>query len=127
MRMVLTVALVSALIASACSGLSPAAPTAIPSASALSASPSSDGRVAAGPMMQASRNSHACWGEATQVFAQMGEMGEHASQQSTPRLGLRNVAKALFEQGVLPDDSLQALGAFLSSALGLTIDSCLVD
>ena len=127
MRMVVTVALASALLASACSGVSPASPTAIPSASALSASPNSDGRVAAGPMMQVSRNSHACWGEATQVFAQMGEMGEHASQQTNPRLGLRNVARALFEQGVLADDSLQALGVFLSSALGLTIDSCLVD
>ena len=30
-----------------------------------------------------------------------------------------------YDLGVLPDDSLQALGAFLSSALGLTIDSCL--
>jgi hypothetical protein len=64
-------------------------------------------------------------GEATQVFAQLGEMGAHASEQTTPRLGLRNVARLLFEQGVISDDSLQALGAFLSSALGLSIESCL--
>ena len=81
---------------------------------------------AAGPVgVQAVRNERACWGEATQVFAQLGEMGEHASQQATPRLGLANVARLLYDLGVLPDDSLQALGAFLSSALGLTIDSCL--
>ena len=58
------------------------------------------------------RNEQACWGEATQVFAQLGEMGAHASQQPTPRLGLRNVARALYELGLIPDDSLQALVLF---------------
>jgi len=52
-------------------------------------------------------------------------MGYHASHQDNPRLGLRNVARLLHDLGVLPDDSLQSLGAFLSSALGLSIDSCL--
>src|SRR4029450_10041402 len=74
---------------------------------------------------EAARNDRACWGEATQALAQLGEMGAHGSEQSTPRLGLRHVARALFEQGVIPDDSLQALGAFLSSAFGLSIESCL--
>lgn len=72
-----------------------------------------------------SRSDQACWGEATQALARLGEMGYHASQQPTPRLGLRNVARLLYDLGVLPDDSLQALGAFLSSALGMSIDSCL--
>jgi hypothetical protein len=52
-------------------------------------------------------------------------MGYHASHQDTPRLGLANVARLLYEAGVLADDSLQALGAFLSSAFGLSIESCL--
>jgi hypothetical protein len=66
-----------------------------------------------------------CWGQATQVFARMGAMGEHSSGFDTPRLGLRNLARALYEQGVLEDDSLQALGAFVARELGLEIDACL--
>lgn len=66
----------------------------------------------------------ACWGQATKVFAQTGEMGEHASQQATPRLGLRNLARALFEQGVVPDDTLQALGASVVTELGLSVEAC---
>jgi hypothetical protein len=66
----------------------------------------------------------ACWGQATAVFAQTGEMGEHASQQETPRLGLRNLARALYDAGVIPDDSMQSLGAFVASELGLSIDAC---
>lgn len=66
----------------------------------------------------------ACWGQATRVFAQTGVMGEHASEQPTPRMGLRNLARALYEQGTLPDDSLQTLGAFVADALGLTIEAC---
>jgi hypothetical protein len=66
----------------------------------------------------------ACWGQATKVFAQTGAMGEHASQQPTPRLGLRNLARALYDAGVIPDDSMQSLGAFVADALGLTIEAC---
>ena len=66
----------------------------------------------------------ACWGQASAVFAQTGEMGEHASQEETPRLGLRNLARALVEQGVIADDSMQALGAFVADTLGLSIDAC---
>lgn len=42
-------------------------------------------------------NPDACWGQASAVFAQTGEMGQHASQEPTPRLGLRNLARALYE------------------------------
>jgi hypothetical protein len=54
----------------------------------------------------------------------MEDMGEHASQQPTPRLGLRNLARALFEQGVIEDDTLQALGAFVVAELGLSVEAC---
>lgn len=67
----------------------------------------------------------ACWGQATAVFAQTGIMGEHASQQPTPRLGLRNLARALAEQGVIPDDSMQALGEFVVADLGLDVSACM--
>ena len=70
-------------------------------------------------------NSNACWGQATKVFAHTGEMGKHSSQQPTPRLGLRNLARALYDDGVIPDDSMQSLGAFVADALGLSIDACM--
>ena len=66
----------------------------------------------------------ACWGQASAVFAQMGLTGEHSSSFDTPRLGLRNLARVLFEAEVIPDDSMQALGAFVADALGLSIEAC---
>ncbi len=66
----------------------------------------------------------ACWGQATAVFAQMGVMGEHASQQENPRLGLHNLAVALADAGIIPDDSMASLGQFVSAELGLSIDAC---
>jgi hypothetical protein len=72
----------------------------------------------------AQSSQQSCWGQATQEFAQMGAMGEHASGFETPRLGLRNLARALYEQGVIEDDSMQALGAFVADELGLSIDAC---
>ena len=74
---------------------------------------------------QAAPSDNACWGQATRVFAQSGDMGEHASQQPTPRLGLRNLARALYDAGALPDDSMQSLGAFVATDLGLSIDACM--
>jgi len=81
--------------------------------------------VGAVPSLSQTSTPQACWGQATQVFAQMGVMGAHASEQANPRVGLRNLARDLYEAGVLPDDSLQALGAFVADALGLSIDACL--
>lgn len=66
----------------------------------------------------------ACWGQATKVFAQTGEMGAHASAEPTPRLGLANLARALYDQGVISEPTLAALGAFVADALGLSIDAC---
>jgi len=68
-----------------------------------------------------------CWGQATAVFAQMGEMGEHASEQATPRLGLANLARELYDAGVLDEPTLSALGAFVADELGLTIQRCQSD
>jgi hypothetical protein len=65
-----------------------------------------------------------CWGQASSVFAQMGAMGEHSSSFPTPRLGLRNLARALADGGVIEDDSMQALGAFVAAELDLTIEAC---
>jgi hypothetical protein len=78
-----------------------------------------------GPAAAAHEPPAACWGQATKVFAQMGEMGDHSSEQPTPRLGLRNLARALADAGVLPDDSMASLGAFVAAELGLTIDACM--
>jgi len=69
---------------------------------------------------------NACWGQATAAFAQMGMMGEHASQQAEPRVGLGNLANILYEDGVLDAPTLQALGAFLVSIdPNLTIEACM--
>lgn len=80
--------------------------------------------LAALPAFAQEANGSACWGQVSAVYAQMGEMGEHSSSYDTPRLGLRNLARFLYEQGVLPDDSMQALGAFVAAELGLSIDAC---
>jgi hypothetical protein len=72
----------------------------------------------------ATPNDHACWGQATRVFAATGELGQHASSEPTPRLGLANLARALFAEAVIPAPTMQALGAFVSAQLGLSIDAC---
>lgn len=69
-------------------------------------------------------SSQSCWGQVTKVFAAMGEMGEHASGFDTPRLGLRNLARSLHDQGVIQDDTMQALGGFVADELGLAVDAC---
>lgn len=72
-----------------------------------------------------SSQSESCWGQASAVFAQTQVMGEHASQQPNPRLGLRNLARALYEAGVIEDDSMSSLGVFVAETEGLSIDACL--
>lgn len=76
------------------------------------------------PAASAEPSDMACWGQASRVFAQSGQMGEHSSSFATPRLGLRNLARALADAGAIPDDSMQALGTFVADALGLEIDAC---
>lgn len=74
---------------------------------------------------QANTNVSACWGQASAVFAQMGVMGEHSSQEPTPRVGLANLARLLYEQELIDDDSMTALGQFVADAYGLSIEACL--
>jgi hypothetical protein len=76
-------------------------------------------------VVQAAPSDEACWGQASAVYAQMGTMGEHASEMATPRDGLRNLARALYDDGTIADDTMQALGAFVASAEGLSIDACM--
>ena len=75
----------------------------------------------------AAPNNKACWGQATKVFARMGEMGDHSSSFPTPREGLRNLARLLFDTGAIPDDTMQALGVFVATDLELTIEACGTD
>ena len=103
-------ALILAVGLMACTGADPVGPAAELDATEL---------VAAAPA------SGACWGQASKVFAQMGAMGTHSSSQSNPRLGLRNLARALFDEGVLSDDTMQALGSFVAAELGLSIEACM--
>lgn len=65
-----------------------------------------------------------CWGQASKVYARMGMMGKHASEQDEPRLGLARLARALYDMGILADDSLSALGAFVAGEFGLSIEAC---
>jgi hypothetical protein len=111
-----------AVFATACSNTHPIAPSPVRAGEAAALSVAG---TQAGASAQSVTTEQACWGQASQVFARMGVMGEHSSSFSTPRLGLRNLARLLHQQGVLPDDSMQSLGAFVASSLGLTIDACL--
>jgi hypothetical protein len=70
------------------------------------------------------KQGNSCWGQASAVFAKLGLMGEHSSSFPTPRLGIRNLARELYEQGLIPDDSMQSLGAFVAEELGLDISAC---
>jgi hypothetical protein len=77
-------------------------------------------------LMPAYAYTNACWGQASAAFAQMGKMGEHASQEETPRYGLANLASILYDEGVIDAPTLQALGAFLVSVdPDLTVDACM--
>ncbi len=66
-----------------------------------------------------------CWGQLSAAFAKTGAMGEHSSQQATPRVGLPNLARALYDAGVIDAPTLTALGAFLdASDPDLNVDAC---
>ena len=77
------------------------------------------------PQAQASPPFDACWGQASAVYAKLGYMGEHSSQQEEPRDGLYNLAVYLYNDGIIDEPSLAALGAFVAEAEGLSIDACI--
>jgi hypothetical protein len=62
-----------------------------------------------------------CWGVVTaQQASTLHDLGEHASAQTEPRLGLGNVARAL-----LGDDAhVSDLGTLLASIDGTAVTSC---
>ena len=70
------------------------------------------------------QNNAACWGQASKVFAQTGMMGQHSSSFDNPRLGIRNLARYLFDLGLIPEDSMAALGAYVADELGYDISAC---
>jgi hypothetical protein len=76
------------------------------------------------PAQASAQSDQACWGQASAVFAQMGAMGEHSSRFENPRLGLKNLAEALYDAGVIDAPTMQALGAYVAAELGLSIDAC---
>lgn len=56
-----------------------------------------------------------CWGVVTSQFARADRgIGEHSSSQTSPRLGLGNVARALFDLGLISDPHVSDLGALLA-------------
>lgn len=67
----------------------------------------------------------ACWGQATAVYARTGVMGQHASEQTTPRVGLKNLARSLYEIGAIEEPTMEALGRFVAEAEGLSIEACM--
>ena len=81
------------------------------------------------PQAQAQENTppfESCWGQASAVFAQLGLMGEHASQQPNPRDGLHNLAVYLYGDGVIEATTLAALAAWLVSINpDLTVEACM--
>ena len=114
MAKTLTLLAACTMFALGCAGSDPVAP---PQAADLAATEIVTESVSA--------NTSACWGQASAVFARTGEMGLHASQEPTPRIGLRNLARALYDAGVIADDSMASLGAFVADALGLSIEACM--
>ncbi len=57
-----------------------------------------------------------CWGVVSSQLAHVeGGIGDHASSQPTPRLGLGNVARLFYDQGLIAAPTVSALGSFLAS------------
>ena len=64
----------------------------------------------------AANTANNCWGVVSAQLAHVeGGLGDHASSQSSPRLGLGNVARLFYEQGLIDAPTLSALGSFLAS------------
>ena len=56
-----------------------------------------------------------CWGVVSSQLAHVeGGIGDHTSSQSSPRLGLGNVARLFYDMGLIDDPSVSALGSLLA-------------
>jgi hypothetical protein len=56
-----------------------------------------------------------CWGVVTSQRARIEQgIGEHTSSQSSPRLGLGNVAKLFYDLGLISNPHVSDLGALLA-------------
>ena len=73
--------------------------------------------LAAPPARSGSQTSTSnCWGVVSAQLAHVeGGLGDHTSSQSNPRLGLGNVARLFYQQGLISEPTLSALGSFLAS------------
>ena len=66
-----------------------------------------------------------CWGVVSaQRATTVGDVGEHASAQSTPRLGLGNTARLLFELGLSGGEHVSDLGSALATLDTIPETSC---
>lgn len=73
----------------------------------------------AGPASAAQPPDTNCWGmNSAQAAQYLGGLGEHASSQDSPRMGIGNTARALGLAG--PGE----LGAFLASVDGIDATTC---
>ena len=65
---------------------------------------------------QSSKTTNNCWGVVSSQLAHVeGGIGEHASSQTTPRLGLGNVARLFYDLGFIQSPTVSALGSFLAT------------
>jgi hypothetical protein len=66
-----------------------------------------------------------CWGVVTSQRATTeGDIGEHASSQDSPRAGLGNVARLLYDLGISSGPHVSDLGSALATLDGLDATSC---
>jgi hypothetical protein len=59
-----------------------------------------------------------CWGVVTSQLAGLGGLGEHASQQDVPRVGLGNLSRSL------GFDHISEMGTFLAEIDGIDATEC---
>lgn len=66
-----------------------------------------------------------CWGVVTsQRAVAEGDIGQHAAAQETPRAGLGNVARLLYDLGISNGPHVSDLGSALASLDGLDSTFC---
>jgi opacity protein-like surface antigen len=81
--------------------------------------------LAAGPVAAAAPANPSCWGVVSaQRATSTGDIGEHASAQSTPRLGLGNTARLLHDLGLTGGPHVSDLGSTLAELDGIDATSC---